>query len=373
MNLKKIIIFYPSFERGGVELILINLINFFLKNKIKIILISSNFNNKKIIRNKYFEIKNFSNKINKIIPNRVAKALLASKFLAKELKKSNPKNTIVFSLQSSSISILLSRIFKFKIVVRNAEDPLYSTFYAENRIFSIFILILKFLTYSFASGIITNSNGSKKSIKKLIFFKKNIKYIYNPYLKKILKNIKFKKNNYILSIGRFTKQKNFEGLIKSFKYLQKNIDNYKLILVGDGELKKRMIMLVNNLDLNKKVKFISWTNDIDKYYKKSKIFILNSVYEGLGNVLIDAVNYNIPIITTNCKSGPSEIIDYGKGGFLVPVKSNIELSNKIEFVIKNNKIAQKKVIFAKNRINRFLCERNSEQYLNFLKKIFNER
>ena len=76
-----------------------------------------------------------------------------------------------------------------------------------------------------------------------------------------------------------------------------------------------MIMLVNNLDLNKKVKFTSWTNDIDKYYKKSKIFILNSVYEGLGNVLVDAVNYNIPIITTNCKSGPSEIIDYGKGGF----------------------------------------------------------
>ena len=71
---------------------------------------------------------------------------------------------------------------------------------------------------------------------------------------------------------------------------------------------------------------------------KSKIFILSSIYEGLGNILIDAANYKLPIISTNCKSGPSEIIDYGKGGYLVPV-SNKSLLAKNYLCLNNYKKA----------------------------------
>ena len=246
MKLKKIIIFYPSFERGGVELILINLIKYFLKKKIKIALFSANSKETKIINNSLFELKKFENKKKFFLSKRVSTAINASKVLIDELKKSNLKNTIVFSLQSSSLSILLSKIYKFKVVVRNAEDPIYSTFYAEKKLFAIFVLIFKIFTYNLADGIITNSIGSKKSIKKLIFFRKNVGHIYNPYLSSIIKQTNFKKSNYILSVGRFTKQKDFENLIKSFKILQKEIKNYKLIIIGDGELKKNYIKLLKN-------------------------------------------------------------------------------------------------------------------------------
>jgi GalNAc-alpha-(1->4)-GalNAc-alpha-(1->3)-diNAcBac-PP-undecaprenol alpha-1,4-N-acetyl-D-galactosaminyltransferase len=373
MNLKKIIIFYPSFERGGVELVLINLIKHFLKKKIKIVLFSANFKESKIISNNLFELKKFENKKNNFLPKRVSSALNASKALIDELKKSDVKNTIVFSLQSSSLSILLSKIFKFKIVVRNAEDPIYSTIYAERKLFALFVLLLKVFTYNFADGIITNSIGSKRSIKKLIFFKKKINHIYNPYLSNIIQKTNYKKNNYILSIGRLTKQKDFENLIKSFNFLQKDIKNYQLIIVGDGELKKKLFKITQELDLKKKVLFPGWSKNLSKYYKNSKIFVLNSVYEGLGNVLIDAANYELPIITTNCKSGPSEIIDNGKGGFLVPLKSPLALFKKIKFVINNDKIAKSKTKHAKKRVYRFLCEKNSCIYLNFLENILNDR
>ncbi|WP_415295276.1 glycosyltransferase [Candidatus Pelagibacter sp. Uisw_113] len=373
MNLKKIIIFYPSFERGGVELILINLIKYFLKKKIKIILFSANFKEHKIISNNLFELKKFENKKKNFIPKRVSTAINASKALIDELKKSDVKNTVVFSLQSSSLSIFLSKIFKFKVVVRNAEDPIYSTIYAEKKLFAILVLIFKFLTYNFADGIITNSIGSKKSIKKLIFFKKKVRHIYNPYLSRIIKKTNFKKNDYILSIGRLTKQKDFENLIRSFKILQKEIKNYKLIIIGDGELKKKLYKVTQELGLNKKILFLGWTKNLDKYYKKSKIFVLNSLYEGLGNVVIDAANYELPIITTNCKSGPPEIIDNGRGGFLVPLKSPLALSEKIKFVINNNQVAKSKSLYAKKRINRFLCEKNSHIYLNFLENKLNDR
>ena len=64
------------------------------------------------------------------------------------------------------------------------------------------------------------------------------------------------------------------------------------------------------------MKFKGWVKNTTPYLKKSKIFVLSSSYEGLGNVLIDAINYNVPCVSTNCPSGPSEILLNGKGGFL---------------------------------------------------------
>ncbi len=369
--LKKIIIFYPSFERGGVEIILVNLINFFLKKKIKIVLITSS------VKSSFFKNKLFKSRIIKVIPfallpDRINKALSASNILKNELKKSEKKNTIILSLQGSSLAIIVSKLLGFKIIVRNAEDALSSTIYAENKIQSITILLLKIFLYNFSDKIITNSKGSGNSLKKLLISKKKIFPIYNPYLKKLNKGFKSKRSKYLLSVGRLTKQKDFRNLIISFNFIKDDIPNYKLIIVGDGHLRNELQNLVNNLGLKKRVIFTGWKNNLKKYYLSSKLFILNSVYEGFGNVLIDAINYNLPIITTNCKSGPNEIIDYGQGGFLVPVKNPELLSKKILFCLENYKVSQRKSQHAKKNIKRFDCEMNCEKYFKLISKTINE-
>ena len=371
MKLNKIIIFYHSIERGGVEIVLVNLINFFLKKNIKIILISSNFFNVKLFNNPLFEYRKF-NHVKNLFPDRISKAFQASNLLIEELKKTHPNQTIVFSLQSSSISILLSKILGFKIVVRNAEDPIYSTLFADNKFVASIILIFKFMTYSLSDGIITNSVGSKKSMNKLVFSKNKIVSIYNPYLKNNLKIKVKKRKNIILTVGRLTKQKDFGSLIKAFYSINKKIRNYKLVIIGDGENRKELQFLINKLNLKNKVEIKGWTKNLKRYYSSSKIFVLSSIYEGLGNVLIDATNYQLPIITTNCKSGPSEIINFGKGGFLVPISNPSQLSKKIIYVLNNYDIAIKKSIYAKKRVNRFLIENNSNKYLNYIMKVFNE-
>ena len=93
--LKKIIVFYPSFERGGVEIVLINLINFFLKQKIEIVLITSNFK-KKLIKNKLFNCKYIKVAPFSFLPDRINKALSASRTLKNELKKSEKKKYYCF-------------------------------------------------------------------------------------------------------------------------------------------------------------------------------------------------------------------------------------------------------------------------------------
>ena len=369
--LKKIIIFYPSFERGGVEIILLNLIKFFLKKKIEIVLITSNIK-KGIFKNKLFQSQILKIKSFSLLPDRISKALGASKILINELEKSDKRNTIVLSLQGSSLAIIVSKFFGFKIIVRNAEDAVSSTFFAENRIQSSIILFLKIILYNLSDKIISNSKGSGNSLKKIFVNKNKIFPIYNPYLKKISKKSKKKRLNNLLSVGRLTKQKDFYNLIISFSFIKDQIPNYKLIIIGDGHLKNELQNLVESLGLKKRIILTGWKKNLKRYYSNSKLFILNSVYEGFGNVLIDAINYDLPIITTNCKSGPNEIIDHGKGGFLTPIRNPKLLSKKILFCLKNYKLAQKKSQYAKKYIKKFDREINCQKYFNLISNAINE-
>ena len=96
------------------------------------------------------------------------------------------------------------------------------------------------------------------------------------------------------------------------------------------------------MKINNRVIFKGWVKNTLTYLKLSKIFVLSSVYEGLGNVLIDSINYNTPCISTDCHSGPREILLNGKGGYLVKVKSPELLAEKINFCINNYSKALKK-------------------------------
>ena len=102
----------------------------------------------------------------------------------------------------------------------------------DNYLKSILVFLLKIITYNFANVIITNSKKSSESIKKIIFFPKKIKIIYNAYLLNIYKNKKkIKKNNWLLNVGRFCKQKNQKDLLRAFFEFQINNKDYKLVLI----------------------------------------------------------------------------------------------------------------------------------------------
>ena len=149
--------------------------------------------------------------------------------------------------------------------------------------------------------------------------------------------------------------------------------NLKLLIIGDGDQRKKIQNLINTLKLKKNIKILGWKKNLNNYYKSAKIFILSSLYEGLGNVLIDAVNFNIPIITTDCKSGPSEIVKKNKGGFIVPISNPKQIAIKIIYCLKNYELALKKAKYAKKYIYRFREEKNSEKYFKEIAKVVYEK
>ena len=372
MKKKNLIIYYPSFERGGVEHNLINLINNFDKN-IYVHLISTinEDNSKKIFKKKNFKVyevkkKKFLN----FLPNRFNTAFSSISILKYLTRKLRKQNLIVHSMQSNIAAIIVCLLNNTKIVIRNSEDPISSTIYSENVFISYCVFFLKIIFYNLCDGIITNSKGSKSSIEKFVFNKKKIKAIYNPYLKNLNKKV-FKKDNLIINIGRFRKQKNQTMLIKAFFLFQKKFQKYKLLLVGDGILKKKLVNEVDNLGLNKKVLITGWSENTHQYLKRSKIFVLSSLYEGLGNVLIDSINYNVPCISTDCKSGPREILLNGRGGFLVKNNNVRDLYNKMIFCEKNYKDAVKKNEISKKKLKRFFTVDRVKDYEKYLLKFEN--
>ena len=351
--LKTIHLFYPSFEKGGATKNLVRIVNFLLKKNIKIFFFSHGANKVDFIRNRNLKIIKIKplKKLN-FLPirwNLAISSMINLNFYLKE----NKENSIIFSMQSHIPAIAIAKINQTKIVIRNSEEPLGATLYADNRILSFFVLFLKIVFYNFANKIIAISSMSRRSLQKIVLFKDKVTLIYNPYLKKILKIKKKKKKNFdnfnILSIGRLTKQKNFPLLINAVIKLSDRYNKINLLIIGNGDLKN---FLINKIKPYKNIKIINWKNKLDKYYLNSDLFILPSYYEGLPNVLLDAMNYEIPIISTNC-SGASDILQNEYKGCIIPIDDQKELEKKIVFVMKNYSIAKKRIIKIKKKIHMF--------------------
>lgn len=371
MQKKDLILFYPSFERGGVTNILQNLVNEENSKEFNIHIISSkNFLKSNLKKNKSIIFYPVLKKINiPLIPQRFITALNGM-IVLNSLLKDKRKNVVVHSMQSNVAAIIVCFFKNIKIVIRNSEDPIHSTINSENIFFGFIAFCLKLLFYNFTDGIVTNSKGSAKSLRYFVFNKKKIYQIYNPYLKKINKK-NYLKKKYIINIGRLRKQKDHKTLLLAFQIFLKKKKDYKLIILGHGNLEANLKKLSKKLKISNKVIFKGWTKDTLTYLKKSKIFVLSSVYEGLGNVLIDAINFNVPCISTNCKSGPSEILLNGKGGYLVKIRKPYLLAEKMLLSIDNYNVSLSKNARAKSKLDRFYISKNSKKYFTYLKSFYN--
>ena len=238
--------------------------------------------------------------------------------------------------------------------------------------FPIFFLkyILKF-TYPLSNGIICVSNGVKKDLCSLVNLKKKVKVIYNP-ISRIYKNSKVslnlknklwgKKVKYrILSIGSLKEQKDHKTLIYAFSKLVNDL-NCKLIIVGDGHLKKDLKNLIIKLNLKDKVDLVGYYEDTSLWYKTADLFVLSSKWEGFANVIVESLQFGLPVVSTNCLSGPSEILVNGKYGTLVPISNSIKLYKSMKNALKINHNKPKLI----KRALDFNIDKISEEYLFYL-------
>tara|TARA_B110000444_G_scaffold238624_1_gene252359 strand:+ start:225 stop:1319 length:1095 start_codon:yes stop_codon:yes gene_type:complete len=362
MKYHKIIIFFPIFNRGGLEEVGKSLIKFFLKKKFIIELIT--FNKKNVnIHNKKLKIFQFSK--NKYKKSNFLKILSCSIILRERLKANDNQNVIILSLQNSIFSIILAKIYKFKIVIKNA-NPIKALFLSGNKVKNFFIFLTKIFFYNFANFIVVNSEYNKETLSNFIINKKKVIKIYNPI---DINNHKPKKNkqNIILYVGRIVKEKGLITLIKAFKIISNK--KFKLMIVGDGDFMKDLKLLIKSEGLKKKIILTGWINNPTKIYSKSKILVLPTLFEAFGNVLIEGMNHNLVCIASKNSGGPDEILSNGKYGFLFKKNDHYDLKNKIELCINNQKLTNLKIKLAKRNLYKYSKIKNLYKYYKLFKSI----
>ena len=270
------------------------------------------------------------------------------------------RNLTVFCFQGNIYCTLLCKLLGVKVIVRSNSAP-------EGWSQNIFKFYCFKYIFKFADEIIVNSLDFKRKFKK----KFNLKTlcIYNPLNKKeiIIKSkikpkIKFskKKVNFI-NVGRFTDQKDQITLLKAINLLKGKI-NFNLLVVGYGKQRNLLLNYINENDLQKKVKIVPYQTNPYNLIKSSDIFILTSLYEGLPNVLLEAQVLKKFIISSNCPTGPREILLNGKAGYLFKVKDYQILSKLILKILGNKKIMHKKIEIGYKNLDRFNYEYNLNKY-----------
>ena len=202
-----------------------------------------------------------------------------------------------------------------------------------------------------------------------------LELLYDPVLNlkdisnkkhKIIPEHYLKKEKYFLSIGRLTKQKNFNLLLNAFRKILHNNKQYKLVIIGDGEDRKNLNKIINKHNLKDYVYLIGFKENVFKYFRNAECFILSSLWEDPGWVIIEAIASNTIVLSSDCPSGPKEILN-DERGILFKNNSELDLIKSINYFKRLDENKKKNIkLKAKIFIKRFTLLQHHKKLLSIL-------
>ncbi len=274
--------------------------------------------------------------------------------LLKLLKKEKPDYLVVHLI--TSLPIILKMIFKIntKIILRISGYPKMNFF----RTFIWKKASKKIYKVTFPTVDLFNQ------FKELdIFDEKQMNILHDPIIsfrslpllkreEKIEKKLNIK--NYFIAVGRFTKQKNFEFLVKNFIDLRNKYQDIKLVILGDGELLDKIKKIIINENLKQEILLLGYQKNVFKFFSEARALILPSLWEDPGFVIVEAAACNLNIISSDCKNGPKEILLNGRAGYLFKNNDSDSFKKVFELFMNSNQneLYEKKVV-AKKQAKKF--------------------
>ena len=285
--------------------------------------------------------------------------------LRKLLLKEKPDFLIAHLIISLPLVLFFFFKFETKLIIRISGTP------KLNKLRRIFWTL-------FSKNVHIVTCPTQSTLKRLselkIFPKEKLKLLYDPILNINTINIKKKEKienrftniDYILSIGRLTKQKNFSLLITAFKEIRIKYPNLKLIILGEGEERKKLEKLIEGLSLNDYVFLEGYKKNIFNYLYNCECYISSSLYEDPGFSLIESGFLNKPVIAADSNTGPSEILDDSKNGFLFKNNDKISL---VEEYLKFKNLNIQEVMNKKINLKKFSKNFSAFKHFKSLEKI----
>lgn len=228
--------------------------------------------------------------------------------------------------------------------------------------------------YPWADGVVAVSNGVADDLASTTDLdRERITTIYNPVVtpalhekaRAVLDHHWFASGSplvpVVLGVGRLAAQKDFPTLLKAFVRVRA-ARQVRLMILGDGEERAALEALVRELGVAADVELPGFVDNPFAYMARAAVFVLSSAYEGFGNVVVEAMACGCPVVSTNCPSGPAEILDGGAYGPLVPVGDDTALAQAILSILEMP--PDPKRLLARAAL--FSVDRTAERYLEVL-------
>lgn len=360
----KIALFLPSLHGGGVERVMVNLARGFAERGLKVDLVLA---------------KGEGPYLGEVPPNVHVVDLNASRVLAslpglvRYLRRERPE-AMLSAMHHSNIIAVWAKLLACvptRLAVSIHTTTSVSLQSPQNRR-SLLIPWLTRWFYLKTEAIVAVSKGVAEDFSRVsgIPFER-IKVIYNPVVTpELIENAKepvehpwfaTEQPPVILGVGRLTKAKDFPTLIRAFALVRQERPA-RLMILGEGEERFRLEALVKELGLEDDVALPGFVDNPYAYMARAAVFVLSSAWEGLPTVLIEAMACSCPVVSTDCPSGPAEILENGKYGPLVPVGDADKLAEAIRIVF--DKPLESDVLC--RRANLFSLEKIFEEYLALL-------
>lgn len=368
--MKKIAFFHPYFAFGGVEKTNLRLAKYFIEHGYQIDFLALSFS------------EHLQKEMDELGINRVTlKAKRTSSAipeLKSYMKEEQKKGKLTFiSCQNFANLITIFAIPRnrehLKVIVSERLHPAEFDFHGKGKKGKLILALMKKF-YKKADVIVANSKETADELARITG--EETKYIYNPTLsgnymaraeEAVEKSWFHEDVPVIISVGRLSKEKGFDTLIKAFEKVQKEID-CRLVIIGDGPLKDELEELAENLGVAEMVWMPGYDSNPYKYVRKADVFVLSSLFEGLPNTLIEALAVGTPCVATNCKSGPKEILLNGEGGYLVDVCDEDAMAEALIKTLREPEKTKAMLEKAQSMLWRFTPDEVGKRYLELIEQ-----
>lgn len=253
--------------------------------------------------------------------------------LTKNLKKENSDIVIGFMTTANILSVIAANVLGIPSIISERNHP-------EYRKLNKFWSRMRRIFYKKSTKLVVQTDEIKAFFKGTIPDSKLV-IIKNPISPTLAQSRlkQQKKENIILNVGRLEDQKNQGLLIDAFYNLK--LPDWHIQFIGEGSNKNAYLQKVKSLNLLENISFIGNVKNIETYYNSAKIFVFTSNYEGFPNALTEALYFGVPSISTNCPSGPSELIEHGHNGFLIPMGDTKALEIAIKKLVEDHDLRAK--------------------------------
>jgi glycosyltransferase involved in cell wall biosynthesis len=253
---------------------------------------------------------------------------------------------IVLSMSSTgnltaSAAHLVSRL-RTPLVV--AEHNTFSEVWRRKKLRFLMMKTIKSALYRNATRVLAVSQGVAEDLVRTIGVPRDrLEVIYNPIVEEELDSLAEEAVDHpwfdegvpvIVAAGRLVEQKDYPMLLEAFRIVRARTPA-RLMILGDGELKGSLRRRAQELGVDADVAFLGFVENPYRYMKRCAVFVLSSRFEGFGNVIVEAMACSAPVVSTDCPSGPGEIISDGEDGFLVPVGDAGAMARVLQELLEN--------------------------------------